>query len=124
VLAEGSTVALVFVPTVAVVVIGTYLLFLHGSLFVLKRLQRPGTGYLSGTRMLVVSQLVFRMRDNARLLATIATLSAVVLSAAGTFYVLTQQLAKDTNLRYPQPLTLLEPDGAAEGYLTDDAVLE
>src|SRR5690606_29679946 len=94
-MAQGSDgVVIAFVPTVTVVVLGTYLLFTHGSLFVLRQLQRPGTGYLAGTRMLVVSQLVFRMRDNARLLATIATLSAVVLSAAGTFYVITQQLAK------------------------------
>jgi putative ABC transport system permease protein len=119
---DSQAVVVAFLPTVAMVVVGTYLLFSQCSLYVLKRLQRPGTGYLSGTRMLVVSQLVFRMRDNARLLATIATLSAVVLSAAGTFYIITSQLAKDTDVRYPQPLALLEPSGSELGRLRASTV--
>ena len=113
----SADVALAFLPTVGMVVVGTYLLFSQVSLAVLKRLQRPGSGYLSGTRMLVVSQLAFRMRDNAQLLATIATLSAVVLAAAGTFYSVTQQLAADTAIRFPQPFVLLEPVGG-EGHLS------
>ena len=115
--AEAAMVVVVFVPVVAVVVVGTYLLFTHGSLFVLKRLQRPEAGYLSGTRMLVVSQLVFRLRDNARLLATIAALSAVVLSAAGSFYVITRTIASESELRFPQPLAVFEPS-AGRGHLT------
>ncbi len=116
--AEAAMVVVVFVPVVAVVVVGTYLLFTHGSLFVLKRLQRPEAGYLSGTRMLVVSQLVFRLRDNARLLATIAALSAVVLSAAGSFYVITRTIAAESELRFPQPLAVFEPSASNGGHLT------
>lgn len=122
----SAEVALAFLPTVGMVVVGTYLLFSQVSLAVLKRLQRPGSGYLSGTRMLVVSQLAFRMRDNARLLATIATLSAVVLAAAGSFYSVTQQLAKDTDLRFPQPFVLFEPT-EGDGHLsaaTVDRILD
>ena len=116
-LARGSQVVLAFVPVVTVVIIGTYLLLTHGSVFVLKKLRAPGSGYFSGTRMLVVSQLVFRMRDNARLLATIASLSAVVLAAAGTSYVSTRVIAKDNAARFLQPLALLEPSGGA-GHLS------
>src|SRR5690606_2750581 len=87
---QGVAVALAFVPVVAAVVVGTYLLFPQGSVFVMGWLSRR-LSYLRGTRMLVVSQLVFRLSDNARLLANIATLSAVVLAAAGTFYIVSQQ---------------------------------
>lgn len=120
---KGTAVALAFLPTVTAVVIGTYLLFTHGSQLVLSRLKRPGGGYLRGTRLLVVSQLVFRLRDNARLLATIATLSAVVLSAAGTFYVITRQVALAIDTRFVQPLALLATSSSVADPGTPDGLL-
>jgi len=107
---QGVAVALAFVPVVAVVVVGTYLLFTQGSVFVMRWLSRR-LSYLRGTRMLVVSQLVFRLSDNARLLANIATLSAVVLAAAGTFYIVSQQFFSAFDEQYPHALTLVETGG-------------
>jgi putative ABC transport system permease protein len=109
---EGAGVVLAFVPVVTVVVLGTFLLFTHGSVKVLHMLRGARAGYLKGTRMLVVSQLLFRVRDNARLLATIATLSAVVLAAAGSFYVVNRGLEEGLAGMYPQELAFIE--GATE----------
>lgn len=103
---QPQVIALVFLPVIVIVTIGTFLLFGHGGGQFLGR-QRGTASYLRGTRMLVVSQLVFRLRDNARLLATVAVLSAVVLTAAGTFYVLTSQFALSIRESYPQPLAVL-----------------
>src|SRR5690606_40963099 len=89
----GGGVVAAFVPVVTVVVLGTYLVFNHGSVKLLQLMRRAEGRYLRGTRMLVVSQLLFRVRDNARLFATIASLSAVVLSAAGTFYIFNRSVA-------------------------------
>lgn len=108
---EGAGVVLAFVPVVAVVVVGTYLLFSQGSVKLLQWLQRAEASYLRGPRLLVVSQLLFRVRDNSRLLATIASLSAVVLAAAGTFYILTQQLNEGMSLAFPQELAFVERQG-------------
>ncbi len=105
---QGAGVALAFVPVVAVVVVGTHVLFTQGGVFVMRRLTR-GRAYRRGTRMLVVSQLMFRLADNARLLAGIASLSAVVLAAAGTFYVMSRQFYAAVEGAYPQALVLLEP---------------
>lgn len=105
---QGAFVALAFVPVVTVVIVGTHLLFTQGGVFVMRRLAR-GRAYRRGTRMLVVSQLTFRLADNARLLAGIASLSAVVLAAAGTFYVMSRQFYEAVEGTYPQALVLLEP---------------
>ncbi len=104
---QGAFVALAFVPVVTVVVVGTHLLFTQGSVYVLRRLSR-GLAYLRGTRLLVVSQLVFRLSDNARLLASIASLTAVVLAAAGTFYIGSRQFFDAVDGQYPHALALLE----------------
>lgn len=105
---DQAGVIVAFVPVVASVVVGTYLLFGHGSVKLLELLRNMEARYLHGTRMLVVSQLLFRARDNARLLATIATLSAVVLAAAGAFYIFTRQLAETTAQAFPQAITFVE----------------
>lgn len=105
---EGAGVVLAFMPVVAIVVLGTFLLFTHGSVLVLRLLRSAKTSYLRGTRMLVVSQLVFRVRDNARLLATIATLSAVVLAAAGSFYVFNRGFEQGLEGMYQQELAFIE----------------
>ncbi len=109
---EGAGVVVAFLPVVAVVVLGTFLLLTHGSVKVLHMLRGARAGYLKGTRMLVVSQLLFRVRDNARLLATIATLSAVVLAAAGSFYVINRGIEEGLAGMYPQELAFIE--GAPE----------
>lgn len=119
---EGFGVAAAFLPVVVLVVIGTHLLFWHGSVKLLQLARRAQGSYLRGTRMLVVGQLLFRVRDNARLFATIATLSAVVLAAAGTFYIFTQQLARMTAESFPQQLTLLERPASEQGPVTHEAV--
>jgi putative ABC transport system permease protein len=108
--AQGEAVVMAFVPVVVVVVLGTYLLFTQGSVFGMRRLTR-GASYLRGTRMLVVSQLVFRLSDNARLLSNIATLSAVVLAAAGTFYVTSRQFYATIDGQFPHALTFVETSG-------------
>lgn len=111
---QGAAVALAFVPVVTVVVVGTYLVFTQGSVFVMRRLSRR-LSYLRGTRMLVVSQLVFRLSDNARLLANIATLSAVVLAASGTFYIVSRQFYSTIDDQFPHALAFVETgDGRQE----------
>ncbi len=127
---EGAGVVLAFVPVVAAVVLGTFLLFTHGSVLLLRRLRGARASYLRGTRMLIVSQLIFRVRDNARLLATIATLSAVVLAAAGSFYVFNRGFEQSLEGMYQQELAFVErSDGRSslgpsevDGVLSRDAV--
>ena len=51
----------------------------------------------------------------------LAALSAVVLSAAGSFYVITRTIASESELRFPQPLAVFEPSALQAARCTDTA---
>ncbi len=81
-------VLLAFLPVTAVVCVGTHILFTQGSVAVLHRLERMEGLYYKGINLLTISDLVFKMKDNARILAQVAILGAVVLTASGVIYTL------------------------------------
>lgn len=86
VLAIGRQVLLVMLPTVLVVIIGTYLLFTQLNVFVIRRLKRKEKFFWHKTNMIVLSDLSFRMKDNARTFFLVAIISTVAFSAIGTLY--------------------------------------
>ncbi|WIY58898.1 FtsX-like permease family protein [Bacillus arachidis] len=65
-------------------VLGTYLLFMFFTVFVLKRARHNKSSFYKGMNMVTTSQLLYRIKGNAKSLATIAILSAVTLTAVGT----------------------------------------
>ncbi|MDA1785098.1 ABC transporter permease [Bacillus cereus] len=65
-------------------VLGTYLLFMFFTVFVLKRVRNKKSAFYNGMKMVTTSQLLYRIKGNAKSLATIAVLSAVTLTAVGT----------------------------------------
>ncbi|MCU5428978.1 ABC transporter permease [Bacillus cereus] len=64
-------------------VLGTYLLFTFFTVFILKRARGKKSAFYNGMKMVATSQLLYRIRGNAKSLATIAILSAVTLTAVG-----------------------------------------
>ncbi|MFV0940348.1 FtsX-like permease family protein [Bacillus thuringiensis] len=69
---------------VVATVLGTYLLFMFFTVFVLKRVRNKKSSFYNGMKMVTTSQLLYRIKGNAKSLATIALLSAVTLTAVGT----------------------------------------
>lgn len=86
--AKDAGVLLAFLPVTLVVSVGTHVLFTQGSVAVLRGLQRRKSLYYRNTNLLTISDLVFKMKDNARILAQVAILGAVVLTASGVVYTL------------------------------------
>ncbi|CAD0145637.1 Peptide-4 ABC exporter (Pep4E) family, substrate binding/membrane-spanning protein [Streptococcus thermophilus] len=68
-----------FFLAVLLVILGTYLLFNAGTTVVLQLLKKKKSYYYKPNNMISISNLVFRMKKNAVGLATIATLSSMVL---------------------------------------------
>lgn len=68
-----------FFAAVFLVVIGTYCLFMAGSVFVLKSLKKNNKIYYHPARMPAISGLIYRMSHNAVGLASIAILATGVL---------------------------------------------
>ncbi|MGG2094856.1 ABC transporter permease [Bacillus sp. S13(2024)] len=95
-------------------VLGTYLLFMFFTVGVLKRTRNNKSSFYNGMNMITTSQLLYRMKGNAKSLATIAILSAVTLTAVGTsvtMYYNTFTQAKDYT---PYSFSYVKKDAALE----------
>lgn len=80
----------VFLPAVLLVILATYLLFIAGSIALLKMLRRNKRFYYKSRNFIAVSGMLYRMKQNAEGLANICILSTcvlVVLSGTICFYV-------------------------------------
>ena len=83
-----------FFPAVILVIIGTYMLFIAGSVAILNILKKKKDYYYQTKHMISVSGMLYRMKRNGMGLATICILSTMVLvmmSTVTTIIVLNKQ---------------------------------
>lgn|GEM_PF-1903982 len=84
--------------------IGTYLLLTQGSVAILRALQVRPAIYTYRTNLLAISQLIFKLRENAKILFMVATLSSISLIATGLFYSAMITAAEKAEEDYPVSL--------------------
>ncbi|TCP30585.1 putative ABC transport system permease protein [Scopulibacillus darangshiensis] len=70
----------------ASVTLGTFLLFRSLTIYMIKLSKKNRSQYYKGINIIGTSQLLYRIKGNARILTIIALLSAVTLCAIGTSY--------------------------------------
>ena len=75
-------------PTVAAVILGTYLLFMAGSIFVLRQLKKRRSIYYKPDNFISISGLMSRMKQNAVGLASICILCTMVIITLSTTFCL------------------------------------
>ncbi|PEV57425.1 ABC transporter permease [Bacillus thuringiensis] len=75
---------LLLVLGVACTVIGTYYLFSQLSVYVLGRLKKNERLFFKKTNLLTISELAYRMKDNATMFFMLAVISAVSFTGIGT----------------------------------------
>lgn len=78
------TALLLFFVAVVFVIIGTYALFISGSITLLKRLKKNKKFYYQSRNFISVSGMIYRMKQNAVGLANICILSTMVLVTLST----------------------------------------
>src|SRR5699024_11268717 len=81
---EGMGVIIAMVPVIIMVIIGTYFFFTQSSVFLIHYLKKRKSIYLNKTNMILLSDLVYRMKYNARTFFMVAIISNVAFSAIGT----------------------------------------
>lgn len=89
-----------FFAAVILVIIGTYCLFITGSIFVLKLLKKKEHYYYNKKHMASVSGLLYRMKQNAVGLASIAILATGVLVMLSTTVCLYSQMENTLKTTY------------------------
>lgn len=75
-----------FLPYLGLLLVGTYLLFTQGTVALLRLLKRRPGIYYRNVNLMIIAQLVFKVRDHARILFIVSMLTTGVLIAAGLFY--------------------------------------
>ena len=75
---------ILLVPGVACTVIGTYYLFSQMSVYALGRLRKNERLFFKKTNILTISELTYRMKDNATMFFMLAVISAVAFTGIGT----------------------------------------
>lgn len=84
--AKGVSVIAVMLPVIIVVIIGTYFLFTQLSVYIIRKFKKKDTVFWRKTNMILLSDLSFRMKDNARTFFMVAIVSTVAFSAVGTLF--------------------------------------
>ncbi|EOO39637.1 FtsX-like permease family protein [Bacillus mycoides] len=69
---------------VVFVVVGTYFLFSQLSVYVIRALKKKDTVFFNKTNLLTISELAYRMKDNATMFFMLAIVSAVAFTGIGT----------------------------------------
>jgi len=113
---DGMGVIFALVPVVVVVIVGTYFLFTQLSVFVIHRLKANRSVFWKKTNMLLLSDLSFRMKDNARTFFMVAVVSTVAFSAIGSLYGFKSLLNDSIKQQNPFSMTytLFEEDSQTE----------
>lgn len=109
-LAKGPTVIFVMIPVIIVVIIGTYFLFTQLSVFLIHFLKNRKSVFWKKTNMVLLSDLSFRMKDNARTFFMVAIISTVAFSAIGTLFGFQTYLTSGVKDANPFSFTYLEDE--------------
>lgn len=85
---DVTTFMIFTVPILVTVIVGTYFLFTQLSILLLRFIQKRSAIYYKRTNMIIFAQLGYKIKDNARILFVVSILSAVILTALGTVYIM------------------------------------
>ncbi|WP_433772919.1 FtsX-like permease family protein [Bacillus wiedmannii] len=113
-----------FLPIVGLTIGGTYLLFTQGSTVILKALQKRKQSFYTYPNMFVLSNLIYKMKDNARFLFVISIITAVVSSAVGTLYVYFENMSAKTVDITPHAISYEEKGVNTHNIINENTVQE
>lgn len=82
--AEGIYVPVLLMPVTAMTIGGTYLLFTQLSVFTIGMMKKKRSFYWKRTNLLTLSDMAYRMKDNARMFFLVSIVSTIAFCAIGT----------------------------------------
>lgn len=110
-----------FFVAVVLVIIGTYLLFISGSIFILKALKRNKKFYYQPNAFISISGMLYRMKQNAAGLANIcilATMVIITIATTLTIFVGTEQTLEN-RFPYEHNVTVYDANAQQLAYVED-----
>ncbi|NWL89762.1 ABC transporter permease [Paenibacillus sp. 79R4] len=101
------------------VILGTYLLFSTLTVVMLKLSRARKKSYWKGMNIIGTSQLLYRIKGNARTLTIIAVLSATTLTAVGTAYSFYYNNRSNAELANPNSMLFIATDDSKAKQVED-----
>lgn len=95
-------------PILLVVIIGTYLLFSQFSVFFAHKLQNSKRLYYRGINMISISQIIYKLKDNAKILFMTSILSGITLASSITVYSFQKTMIASLDSNCPHDISFVE----------------
>ncbi|WP_024122960.1 FtsX-like permease family protein [Bacillus halotolerans] len=99
-------------PILILVLIGTYFFFTQSSVAFFRMLYRKKHSFYKGTNIIVRSNMIFRLKDHARMLFLTSVITAVILTATGVIYMFYADLERQEEQSIPQSVAWVEKDAS------------
>lgn len=109
-LAAFSGVMIIFTmfPILFFTVLGTYFLYSQFSIYFTNRLKKNKRVFYNGTNIISLSQMIYKLSDNAKVLFIVSVLGAVTLTASASVYSTQQSLKTKIEENYPQDISYVD----------------
>ncbi len=105
---SGVMIILTMFPVLFFTVTGTYFLFSQFSVFVTSKLKRNKKVFYNGTNMITLSQIIYKLKDNAKVLFIVSILGAITLTASASVYSVQQSIKAKIQLSHPHDISFME----------------
>ncbi len=105
---SGTAIISTMIPILIVVIIGTKLLFSQFSVFFTNKLQNNKGIYYKGINLITLSQIIYKLKDNAKVLFITSILSGITLASAISVYSLQRVSLSSMEENCPQDIGIIE----------------
>ncbi len=105
---SGQAIILTMFPILIVTVAGTYMLYSQFSVYITNKIKNNNEIFYKGINMITLSQIIYKLSDNAKILFAVSILSAVTLTSSASVYSFQKTSQKQIVLDYPQDISFIE----------------
>jgi putative ABC transport system permease protein len=105
---SGVSIIITMFPILILTVSGTYLLYSQFSVYFASKLQKNKKVYYKGINMITLSQIIYKLKDNAKILFIVSILGSVTLTASSSVYSFQKSIQTGLMLNYPQDISFIE----------------
>lgn len=105
---SGMWIIITMFPVLFFTVTGTYFLFSQFSVFVTSKLKGNKKVFYNGTNMITLSQIIYKLKDNAKVLFIVSILGAITLTASASVYSVQQSIKAKIQLSHPHDISFME----------------
>ncbi|MEC1438071.1 ABC transporter permease [Bacillus sonorensis] len=109
-------------PILILVLVGTYFFFTQSSVAIFRGLYKHKTSFYNGTNIITRSNIMFRLKDYARMLFLTSIITAVILTATGVIYMFYADLKSQGETGIPQAVSWAEQDATGYHVIKPDEV--